>query len=108
MSKVEHLFSTCTQKAKYRISTQETLEKDQGIDRREKRLSCCIEEERGEFYRCLAPVFIALVEGTVKTLDLINWTGLKTTLPINQSSLAHRHAMDENPRRGAHLVFVQA
>ena len=32
VSKVEHLFSTCTQKAKYRISTQETLEKDQGID----------------------------------------------------------------------------
>ena len=38
VSKVEHLFSTCTQKVKYRISTQETLEKDQGIDRREKRL----------------------------------------------------------------------
>ncbi|KAL4587391.1 hypothetical protein LXL04_000260 [Taraxacum kok-saghyz] len=29
VSKVEHLFSTCTQKVKYRISTQETLEKDQ-------------------------------------------------------------------------------
>ena len=36
--KVEYLFSICTQKAKYRISTQETLEKDQGIDRREKRI----------------------------------------------------------------------
>ena len=30
--KVEYLFSTCTQKAKYRKSTQETLERDQGID----------------------------------------------------------------------------
>ena len=36
VSKEEHLFSTCTQKVKYRISTQETLEKDQGIDMREK------------------------------------------------------------------------
>ena len=49
VSKVEHLFSSCTQKVKNRISTQETLEKDQGINRREKRISCFIEEERGDF-----------------------------------------------------------
>ena len=70
--------------------------------------SCFREEEWGAKYRCLAPVFIVLVEGTVKTLELINWTGLKTTLPINQSSLAHKLTMDENPRWRAHLVFVQA
>ena len=28
--------------------------------------------------------------------DQLDWA--KTTLPINQSSLAHKHAMDENPR----------
>ena len=38
VSKEEHLFSTCTQKVKYRKPRYETLEKDQGIDRREKRL----------------------------------------------------------------------
>ena len=37
VSKVEYLFSTCTQKVKNRMLTQETLERDQGINRREKR-----------------------------------------------------------------------
>jgi hypothetical protein len=32
VSKVEYLFSTCTQKVKIRKSTQETLERDHGID----------------------------------------------------------------------------
>ena len=32
VSKVEYLFSTCTQKINFRKSTQETLERDQGID----------------------------------------------------------------------------
>ena len=32
VSKVEYLFSTCTQKVKNRMLTQETLERDQGID----------------------------------------------------------------------------
>ena len=47
VSKVEYLFSTCTQKVKNIKLTQETLERDQGINRREKRISCFIEEERG-------------------------------------------------------------
>ena len=47
VSKVEYLFSTCTQKVKNRMLTQETLERDQEINRREKRVSCFIEEERG-------------------------------------------------------------
>ena len=49
VSKVEYFFSTCTQKVKNRMLTQETLERDQGINRREKRVSCFIEEERGDF-----------------------------------------------------------
>ena len=32
VSKVEYLFTTCTQKVKIRKSTQETLERDQGSD----------------------------------------------------------------------------
>ena len=47
VSKVEYLFSTCTQKVKNRMLTQETLERDQGINMREKRISCYIEEEKG-------------------------------------------------------------
>ena len=57
--------------------------KDSGS--REKREISQFGETWGEIYRCLAPVFIALVEGTVKTLDLIKWTGLKITLSFNQS-----------------------
>ena len=37
VSKVEYLFSTCTQKVKIHMLTQETIDRDQGINRREKR-----------------------------------------------------------------------
>ena len=36
-TKVECLFSTCTQNANFRMLTQETLERDQGINKREER-----------------------------------------------------------------------
>ena len=48
VSKVENLFSTCTQKVKIRMLTRKTLERDQGINRREKRYSRYIEGEGGE------------------------------------------------------------
>ena len=84
VSKEEHLFSTCTQKVKYRKPRYETLEKDQRFWlKREERTLAFREEEWGEISRCLAPVFIALVEGTVKTLGLINWTGLRQLFQLN-------------------------
>ena len=78
------------------------------MTRGRREFSCYNEQEWGAKYRCLAPVFIVLVEGTVKTLGLIKWTGLKITLSFNQSSLAHKLTMDEIPWWRAHLVFVQA
>ena len=75
VSKVEYLFSTCTQKVKIKMLTQETLERDQGINRREKRDSRYIEVEGAAIIGCLAPLFI-LLGGTGKTLiwllDLFN------------------------------------
>ena len=49
VSKVEYLFSACTQKVKNRMLTQETLERDQGINRMEKRDSRYIEGEGARF-----------------------------------------------------------
>ena len=108
VSKVEHLFSTCTKKVKYRISTQETLEKDQGIDRREKRILLLLWRREGRKIQVPSTCIYTVGGGYSQNprADQLDWA--KTTLPINQSSLAHKHAMDENPRWGAHLDFVQA
>ena len=76
VSKVEYLFSTCTQKIKIRKPRYETLENDQRFWlKREERTILLMREKWGGHYRCLAPVFI-LLGGTDKTLiwllDLVN------------------------------------